>query len=380
MKAEQMPKEKILEEAGAIVKERWTDGIALSCGTSSIAEELCLGNYVNGTSIQEVGVHTLFDLASVSKIFALFTIASLQSEGLIDINKQIKEYSSLYVFKNLQELYLYELLNFSKQIETSVRIERCNTDAEVSDVICNASIKSSDAKYNDIGAVVISYIIDTLYGKDFFRNYSKKMWSYIGLTDTFWFDEIPTDRFNNIQSYDNEYRLSSEGTLYSVHTPLGIAHDMKSRRIGASGHAGIFSSVADISKFCTAMLSYRIVDKSFIDSFITTDRYDTFVSDNNQHFGLLCYKKTMDSHTSELPQTASDHSIAISGYTGCYLCLDFQTNAYVFIGSNRIRERLTAIEPTEPYAESCPYIKATKDYVYRKDSLRDLLYLRATSM
>lgn len=260
-------------------------------------------------------------------------------------------------------------MNFSYEIRTLSLISDCTNPKQIHNLLCNAYIHSNSPKYSDIGAIIIVDIIDTIHGIGFFRSYIKKIWTSLNMQETFWHDEIPQSYLSRVQSYDKEYRVASDNNkLISINTPLGIVHDTKSRQIGASGHAGIFSTPHDIAIFCEALLNYSIISKVTINSYITSSKYDTYAIDYNQHYGLLCYKKTDNDKTSEIPLNCNNNCIAISGYTGCYLLIDFDNDKFFFIGSNRIYNRITSKD-----SQSIEELKNTSEYVYRKDALRNLL-------
>lgn len=361
---------KIISEINSIINEGWTDGIVVRCGNCSNQLYFASGTY-ESDKWNYIGEDTIYDLASVSKLFTLFIVCVLIDEGKINIKKRVSDYTELRKYHNLQNLYLYELINFSYEISTKTLITDCKNSVEVDDCLTNAYLKATEPRYSDIGVMVFTNMIDAIFGYGFFREYSKKFWKKAGMYNTFWFDEIPKELFYRVQSYDNEYRMDKNGKLSLWRTPIGIVHDAKCRVVGASGHAGIFSSPKDIGTFCRNVLSYKIVEKDLIDEYVTNSMYDTYLGDKRQHFGILSYKKTKKQKTSEIPLAANDNAIAMSGYTGCYLLLDINNDKFVFIGSNRIHNRATSISSEGIMTMQ---VKNTKEYVYRKDILRDYLY------
>lgn len=360
------------KEAKKIIEEMWTDGIFVSCGNGTLNKSNAYGKYYNEKEECSLSENVLFDIASVTKLLSLFVFIRLIKDSLIDIEKKVKDYSKLGHYKGLQEVYIYQLLNFSMIIETEVRLDKCMNEAEVRDALWNSKVRSEDVRYSDIGIIIATKMVDDLYGKNFFREYSKNLWNELGLVETYWHDELPESIYKRVQSYDSEYKYTNAGELESVKTPVGVVHDVKTRVLGASAHAGIFISGSDINKLCKAVLRYEFISKEDVRKYIMSNKYDSFIESNGQHFGLMCYKKTEDVKVSEVPFKASKNSIAISGYTGCYLLFDFDAGVFVFIGSNRIRNRLTTPEGSQ--ISNVPYIKETKEYVYRKDLLRDKLY------
>lgn len=360
----------VLSEMENIIKEKWTNGMAVAYGTTDKKNIAFCGVYDNHEQFQ-MDSNTFFDLASVTKIFTLVTILKLYEEGKINLLNCIGDYSELNDFINIQHLRLIDLMNFSVDLVTSKRIDQCSC-REIEDILHNIKIRNSEAVYSDMGAILLSFIVDHILGKNYFRQYSKDLWKRIGMTNTYWWDEIPPGKFVNVQSYDNEYRLDNSGELKKYSIKLGQVHDPKSRVLKAAGHAGIFSTVKDMSVFCEQLLQYKVLKKETIDNYLCSPRWDVYKK-NGQHFGLLCYKRAKELKDSEIPNHASDDSIAMSGYTGTYILLDFKKRKYVFIGSNRVHNRITnsTVNCTDEHGK---IIVGTRDYVYRKDKLRDICF------
>jgi CubicO group peptidase (beta-lactamase class C family) len=222
-----------------------------------------------------------------------------------------------------------------------------------------------------MGAIVLSKIIDyILIPYSSFYEYSKNLFAKWKLTNTYWWIDIPESKLSNIQCYDNEFKFYNNQYV-TLSTPLGTVHDPKARIIGVCGHAGIFSCADDIRILSQKLLSGEIFDRNIV-NIITHQTYDSVCATN--HFGLLCYKKYENARQSEIPYTSSDSSIAISGYTGTYWLLDFELNNFLFIGTNRLYNRLSNLTEIPILNESIDApIRGTKDYVYRKDVLRDLI-------
>ena len=361
--------ESIINECEAIIHEQWTDGIALTFGTSAESYFINQGT-VAGSSSSLINDETLFDLASVTKFFSLITILKLVENGFFSLNDTVGMHTSNY--PHLKAIKIYELMNFTHQIETSVRISTCETYEQALNVLQKALIRSSVCSYTDMGVLILSKIIDEILSPyhSSFQIYSEKLWKEIGLTNTYWWFSLPDSVLNNIQNYDYEYKTINN-ELIPIRTSIGHVHDKKAYILKACGHAGIFSCTSDICRLLQMLLSGKILSVETIE-LLTSSTYDSY--SKNNHYGLLCYKKYTDLCQSEIPELCSSKSIAMTGYTGTYILVDFENDFFVFIGANRLYKRNTTsnmnaqvtIVKTSPIV-----IYNTKNYVYRKDSLRD---------
>ena len=359
-----MSDELIHQTIKELVEEKWTPGIIAVSGTTD-KEFIYSYGYTDDYNSHPVDKYTLIDLASVTKIFTLFLTLYMRERKMIDLEKSISHYSSK--FKNIEKIKIYELMNFSKVLVTPERLDVQSDPTKTKELIYYVSINENNIKYSDIGSIVLSTLIDDIYGEDSFRNEMKSLWNKAGLERTYWWDEIGND--DNIYNYNNEYRYVND-KLITIATPKGVVHDKKARNIGACGHSGIFSCAEDICKFTKWLLTSNAISLDTI-SLLTSNKYDSVDSDG-RHFGLLCFKKTYNKYN-EIPSNSSDNSIAISGYTGTYYAIDFEKKRFYFIGSDRIHNNLTTKEAEQ--VNNQPYKRNTQSYAFKKDNLRDLLYL-----
>lgn len=351
--------ENIKEEAKKIIEEGWTDGIAILWGNQNESHSIYTG-VISGTDSKPVSENTVYDLASVTKIFFLICVLKLVEKGSISLDTYVGDYSAL--FPNISNLKIYELMNFSKLLQTPHRIDTTASYEEAITVLHDVRLVNEPPRYSDTGAIILSLILNELSGTSF-RESISEIKDTCDLNDTFFWDELPTESISHTQSYDKEY-VYEGNILVQRNTPVGIPHDPKARILGACGHAGIFSTPKDIYIFCKCLLSGKIISKDAL-SLVCSSKYDTYIDE--QHFGLLCYKKSSNQKKSEIPALFSDDAFAISGFTGTYLLIDPEKNIYVSIESNRIYNRL-------PYsADANSSYPSTKEYVYRKDALLELL-------
>ena len=363
----------IEEKMENIINEGWSDGMSVYFGNSNNSYSIVSGHISSSPSFPLCNT-TLFDLASVTKIFTLVTVMKLVEQNILDLNAPIKMYTNH--FPNISEIKIFELMNFSKQLCTTTRLENYSSVNDALSTLKNIQYLNSSVKYTDMGAIVLSQIVnEVLHNSNGFKLFSKDLWASIGLTNTYWWNDIPSEMLKYTQNYDSEFKIIN-GDILKVQTAIGTVHDKKAQILGACGHAGIFSTPYDISIFARKLLSGEILSQASIDT-LTSDKYNSYAP--NQTFGLLCYKKHPDIKQSEIPFLASDNSIAISGYTGTYLLLDFTNKIYIFIGANRLYHRLTYTDISLDNEKSACFliknnVKYVKDYVYKKDIIRDLCF------
>lgn len=359
----------ISREMQSIIAEGWTDGIVIEIGKHDRYEAIIAG-ISNGSQMQ-LSEQTIYDLASVTKIFTLAVTMNLHEQGLLNIEDCIGSYTK--VFPDLVNIKIFELMNFSVQLETERRIEHRMPHDKALNEVYNIKVAAHEIKYSDMGSIVLSELINIILGdQNGFRTCVCDMIRNCNMSSTFWWDDI-AQRRTDLMSYDHEYKYLN-GEMHDIRTRLGDVHDRKARSLICAGHAGLVSSPEDMRKFAIALLNGEVLSKGSINS-ICSNQYNT--SGSGQTFGLLCYKKNPCSRLSEIPDVMSEDAIAISGYTGVYFGIDFDNKIYVILCGNRVANRLTYTDDRSAiqhgyYDMGERQVKYTADYVYRRDKLKDM--------
>ena len=123
-------------------------GLSVACGAGARTETAMDGD-VTGQSV--------FDLASVTKLFTGLCLMKLKEEGLLDFGRPVSYYDPRFV--NLRDLTLWDLMTFAGTIRTPVRLDAC-TDRESARAALFAAEKMAETDrrvYSDIPAMILKY-------------------------------------------------------------------------------------------------------------------------------------------------------------------------------------------------------------------------------
>lgn len=180
--------------------------------------------------------------------------------------------------------------------------------------------------YSDIGYILLGLIIEKVAGPIdiyFSENISKPL----NMKDT-WYN--PKDNLKN-RCAATEYKNSRGYIRGTVHD--GKAHILE----GVSGHAGLFSTVKDLGKFCRMMLNKGILnDKRILseNSIKMIMEYNT--EGLNEKRGLGWQVKNNLSSINSMGDLSSRRSIFHTGFTGTSVLIDFENQFAFILLTNRI--------------------------------------------
>lgn len=332
-----------------------TSGLVISFGSSSYSKTIYYG-YSQEYSCDHCGniifdkiymkENSIFDLASISKVFTCYTVMKLYEKGFIDIDLPVYNYDKRFV--NISNYTLREILSFQSVFVTDKLITKDMLLNEAESLLFNIHPKDITLRpYSDMGSIIAKYVIENVLKQDFFEIVKQCIINPCKLNNTFIQRKtISSDLF---VSNNFERRILSKECVVDCDTLKGIVHDSKAKIFGKmglcySGHAGLFADVADMTKFCQNILTENIISKKYIEQI--THNYVGFKDANNnysQYLGILCHTKHPIEKQSEVYKLMSDNAVAQGGYTGTYLTYDIDNNIFLFMGGNRCHNRITSI-------------------------------------
>ena len=330
-----------------VYKRGLTPSLSIAYGTKNYKEFLSVGK-INDETL--ANLDTIYDIASVTKLFTSISILTLSSQGGINLNDKVGSY--LPEFKNISDVTILELLTFNKPLITDKRIDAANSYDEAMDIMKNIKVNenfdNNKNPYTDLGAMVLKYIVEKVTGKGLYDFVYENVINKANMKDTHII--IPDNKLirtastNNIGYYydDGNFRIRDN-------IQLGIVNDEKAQILGQgvkglAGHAGIFSTSDDMSNLALAMIAGDILDKEIINS-MSENRTGKKIAEDlyKQYFGMLCYSKNPKQADSEIFHPLSGKTLANGGWTGCQFTVDPLNELYFFLGANRTNNRMAFI-------------------------------------
>lgn len=315
-------------------------GLSVACGAGERTETAMDG---------EVTGQSVFDLASVTKLFTGLCAMKLKEEGLLDFGRPVCYYDSR--FRGLRERTVEELMAFSVTVRTPVRLDACPDRESALEALFAAEGLAEQEKraYSDIPAMVIKYIVEAAGGMPFFECVRKTVLEPAGMTETW--AKVPAERIGDCQVYDREHRIENGRYILREGLKKGVPHDPKAAVLQGDsgdlcGHAGLFSTMPDMIRFCRAVLAGRIVSGDSLRE-IAVNRTGRKRPDGTytQYLGLQCYVRHPEQYHSEIPVYMGRNAFGIGGFTGNHVSMDPLRGLFTVFLGNRVKNRLTVLIP-----------------------------------
>ena len=319
------------------------DGASVICGA---------GDRIEGAMDGAVREDSVFDLASVTKLFTGLCLMKMKEEGLLDPGRPVFSYDPRFRF--LKDTTVWDLMTFAVTVRTPVRLDGCMDKDSAMEALCaSTAAPHEDVRrvYSDIPAMILKYVLEAAAGMPFMDCARKLILEPAGMNETW--AAVPEERKKDCVCYDREHRIEKAQRILREGWRPGVPHDPKAAVMQGDtgdlcGHAGLFSTRGDMAKFCRAVLDRKIVgDESLREMAVNRTGRKRTNGAWTQFLGVQCYVRHPDQYYSEIPGYMGRSAFGIGGFTGNHVSMDPERDAFVVFLGNRVLNRLTVLVPEE---------------------------------
>jgi CubicO group peptidase (beta-lactamase class C family) len=295
---------------------------------------------------------TVFDLASLTKVVATTTatlaLAGQRRLGLGDpVTRYLPAFASLAGMAG--PVTLWHLLTHTAGLpDTRKFYEWCGSREELLSDLAATPLSAppgTRVTYSDLGFIALGEIVAQVAGQPLDQAVRRLVTEPLGMTGTGYNPAGPPDRFAATER-------RADGTCWA-----GIVHDENARLMGGiAGHAGLFSTLADLTRFAGWWVS--AADRTVPDNPVPDNPVpDNPVPDNpvpdspvparlrraaessqtaglggRRGLGWVCAGDRFDILGGHWPASAVCHT----GFTGTSLALDSPSGAWVILLTNAV--------------------------------------------
>ncbi|MGK4583619.1 serine hydrolase domain-containing protein [Kitasatospora sp. HPMI-4] len=256
--------------------------------------------------------HTRYDLASLTKVVATWPLVGRAvREGLLDLDAPIRD-----ILPDLPapgaRLTVRQILTHTSGLFDHTYFDRyLGIPTPLAQLICAEPLISEPGRqhhYIDRGFILLGLLLPALYGRPLDR-LAGDLWRELGMTETAY---GPLARSPKVAP--TEARLAGAPHIW------GTAHDPSAALMGSvAGHAGAFSTTADLAVFAEHTLASRWLAESMRPAaYIEPGRHRGLawiIADTGPHSGPVAYHH---------------------GFTGTSMHLDPRTGRYLVLLTNAV--------------------------------------------
>ncbi|MGW4895113.1 serine hydrolase domain-containing protein [Kitasatospora sp. NPDC004240] len=201
----------------------------------------------------QAGHDTLFDLASLTKIVALWPcVGVLWRAGRLPLDEPLERYWPAVAGRPLGAVTARQLLTHTAGTPPRTNFEALygRDPAAIRAGVLAAPLHrppGTAVEYTDRAAIVLGHLVEDLAGAPLGELAGRQVWRPLGMADT-GFGPLGPARAR--RTAPTEYDPATGAHL------RGVVHDPSARLLGGTcGSAGVFSTARDLERFLTALLA-----------------------------------------------------------------------------------------------------------------------------
>jgi CubicO group peptidase (beta-lactamase class C family) len=316
--------------SNAIKDKAFPGAVALISKNNKVIYEKGFGHLTYDDSSAIVTKNTVYDLASLTKVIATTTATMLcYDRGLFDLDDPVIKFIPEFGNNGKDNITIKNLLLHNSGLPAFIRFFKTtnNSDEVLNEIYsCRLSYKTgTKTVYSDLGIIVMGKIIEKITGKSLDDFYKKEIFNPLKMTSTY---------FNPPDSL--KYKIApTELDDYWRHRLIwGEVHDETASILnGAAGHAGLFSTVEDISKLVNVFLNKGLYEGK---QFIKPETIKLFTTRYSDQSTRALGWDTKSEENSTAGDLFSMSSFGHTGFTGTSVWVDPTRKLYVIFLTNRV--------------------------------------------
>jgi CubicO group peptidase (beta-lactamase class C family) len=312
----------LLAHDGAVVK-RATAGYALRYADGA-------GTELPDADKVPMRTDTIFDMASVSKLFTSIAVMQLVERGEVDVAAPVATYLPEFGVNGKESITVAQLLTHTSGLVAWLPLWSAYPDVPsrikaVMDVAPH-NPPGSTYEYSDLNLITLGVLVERITGKKLDQVVAERITRPLRMVDTGY--NPPASKLDRIAA-----------TEYAANPPRGMirgsVHDENAWSLGGvAGHAGVFSTVGDMAVLAQTILNggtyrgHRILRERTVTDLLTNHNQNFPGHDHGYGFELnqMWYMGGLSG-----PRTAGH-----TGFTGTDVVIDPASRSFAILLTNRV--------------------------------------------
>ncbi|MCF0113716.1 MAG: beta-lactamase family protein [Erysipelotrichaceae bacterium] len=307
------------------IDEGVTPGMCVSLVTPEEKWTKCYGNRQIIPSMEPATLDTIWDLASCSKVISTATcIMKLVEEGILTLDTKISE-----VFPDFseKEITIKQCITHSSGLPADINGYKAMSKEEM--IYAALHVKQEEewinkVHYSDVNFILLGMIIAHYKGS--LDAYAKEvLFDPLQMINTT-YNPSP-DVKDRCASYED---LEARGGIVR-----GVVHDGKAYKLGGvSGHAGVFSTIDDLTHYVEMMLNDGIWHGKRFFKEETIKLYKTCLTEGMNERRSVAWVISDPNYA--LGKNFSEHTLYHTGFSGPSIIIDFDRKMGLIVLANRV--------------------------------------------
>jgi len=318
----------------SIVRDAIHDGqipgaVLLVWHNGQVIYRKAFGNRALEPRREPMTVDTIFDIASLTKVVATTTaVMQLVQKGEVRLNDPVTKYLAEFGENGKEDITVRNLLTHFSGLREDFDLDPPwkGRDAGFRLAFAEKPMYSPGSRflYSDTNFIALGALVERVAGTTLDAYCAKNIFTPLQMTHTRFLPPTAWRRKIAPTEYDEEGKMLR-----------GVVHDPRARRMGGvAGHAGVFSTADDLSKFAQALLNGSpILSKEMVEKMTTPQQPPT--AQVLRGLGWDIDSPFSSNRGDLLPVGSFGHT----GFTGTSMWIDPTTRTYIILLTNAVHPR-----------------------------------------
>ncbi|WP_030166133.1 serine hydrolase [Streptomyces sp. NRRL S-813] len=276
---------------------------------------------------------TVYDLASVSKLFTSILAVQQIERGTLELEGKVASYLPDFGRAGKQEVTIRQLLTHTSGFRAWIPLYSAPTYEQKLELIWNEAPLNPPGTaylYSDLNMISLQLVLEKITGRTLDVLLTEEITGPLGLHRT---------RYNPPASWKPDIAATEDARLPWSGLDRGLVwgevHDENAFSLGGvAGHAGVFSSAWDLAVLGRTLLNggayrhARILEPESVELMFTD--FNTAFPGDNHGLGFELYQHWY------MGAMATPHTAGHTGFTGTCLVLDPTTDSFLVVLGNSV--------------------------------------------
>jgi serine-type D-Ala-D-Ala carboxypeptidase len=273
---------------------------------------------------------TIFDLASISKIFTTTAAMILYEDGAFELDDPVSEYIPEFAANGKEDVTIRQLMTHTSGFTAWIPLYSKGKDREDRmQIVFNHPLANEPGTaytYSDLNMITLGAIIERLSGQRLDEFVKENITEPLGMKDTMY--NPPASLKDRIAATEYQPAIGRGLVWGEVHDENAWSLD------GVAGHAGVFSTAEDLAKFAHMFVKEgrygekRILKPETI-QMLSENQIPEFPGDDHGLGWELNQGWFMDG-------LADENALGHTGYTGTSIVVDQDNDTIAILLTNRV--------------------------------------------
>lgn len=329
---------KIVEAA---VARKELPGAVVAVGTEAgVAWQASIGQRALQPTPEPMTADTIFDAASLTKVVATTTaIMMLVERGKIRLTDRVALHLPGFERYGKRDITIRHLLTHTSGLRPDLEFnpEWNGYDTAISKALDEVPVAGLDARviYSDINFFLLGHLVGVVSGQPLDEFTRQHVFIPLGMRDTMF--KPPAALTPRIAPTEKCAPISFPCGQESGSWLRGVVHDPTARRMNnVAGHAGLFTTAADLARFARMLLNGGQLEGVRVLSPLTVARMTSPSTPEGQRNVRGLGWDINSSFSANKGDLMPSRSFGHTGFTGTSLWVDPGTRTFIVFLSNRV--------------------------------------------